>query len=102
MKIEKWEKFGINSFHVSMSCFPSSFFPLLSCFGTERSIHVAAVANVYHDDDQEIVLNLVEDSVVAGPDTVEVARPDQLLHPGGAGVVRQSLDLGIDLTEIGF
>lgn len=67
----------------------------------EPSINVASVADCHYQDDENLIGNLVDDSVVSDSDAVKVADTAELLASGGTGIVCEPIqatpDAGSDL-----
>ena len=79
--------------------------PLLEQGGVALShvaVDLAAMAEADNHDNQDIVLDSVDDSIVADTHTIEIVETGQTLIAGRSGVVCEGADSGIDAIAGGL
>jgi hypothetical protein len=57
------------------------------------------MAHSNNQDEKVLILDLVEDAVIPGPDAIEIGDAFQLLTPGRARVPHQGVDLPANLAS---
>ena len=67
----------------------------------ETSIDVAAVAHGEHQDEEDLVPDLVDDPVVTGAYAPLVVAANELLGTGGPRLLRQEFDRRLDASTGG-
>jgi len=65
---------------------------------SETAINVASMADGYDQNDEHIVVNLIDDSVVSGPDPIEAVGAGELLATRRARVALEAVEATGDAT----
>lgn len=66
------------------------------CAVSKPAVDVAAMADRDHEDDEQVVCKFVQDSVVSGPDAINVGEAHQLLAPDWTRLLSERIETPAD------